>query len=158
MNINDLNSLRGLLFKTNKTISSLEFTKNNYDDFGNLLDNDLPTFTTDFCEIGLSGDEIYFVFIMESKLFNIKLFDELKNKINIKIYGFVDFKNNLFPSDNFNFDVFLNKIREDKYLQIQFSFNNIQVSNLFKEYCDLVNIFKKNNTKIINQLKVNLTH
>ncbi|MDD4111167.1 MAG: hypothetical protein PHS54_06470, partial [Clostridia bacterium] len=89
MNIEDLNKFWELLVKSKKSVSELEYTKNNYDNFGNLIKEDLPIITTDFCEIGLYNNEIYFVFIVESKTFNIELFNELKNKSNVKIYGFI---------------------------------------------------------------------
>jgi len=157
MNIEKLNKFRELLIKSKKSVSDLEYTKDNYDNSGNLIKEDLPTITTDFCEIGLYNDEIYFVFIVESKTFNIELFNELKNKSNVKIYGFVDFNKTLFPIKNFNHDIFMKKVQKDKYLQIQFDFKEIEVFDLFKEYSNLVNVFEKNKVVVVNQSDTDLT-
>lgn len=157
MDIENLNKFRELLIKDKKSVSPLEYTKNNYDHNGNLIKKDLPTITTDFCEIGLFNDEIYFVFIVESKAFNIKLFNQLKNKSNVKMYGFVNFNKTLFPVENFNLDNFIKETGKDKYLQIQFDYKNINTFDLFKEYFNLVNVFEKNKVVVVNQLKVDLT-
>ncbi|MBU0976213.1 MAG: hypothetical protein ABIE03_05740 [Patescibacteria group bacterium] len=157
MNIKNLNKFRELLINSKKSVSELEYTKNNYDHFGNLIEEDLPTITTDFCEIGLYNNEIYFVFVVESKTFNIKLFDKLKNKSNVNIYGFIDFNKTLFPTKDFNFDNFVKEIKNDKYLQIQFDFKNIDTFDLFKKYSNIVNVFGKNKVVVVNQLKVDLT-
>ncbi len=153
----NLKKFQELLIKSKKIVSEIEFTKGNYDNFGNLIKEDLPTITTDFCEVGLYNNEIYFVFIVESKTFNIELFNELKNKLNTRIYGFIDFNKTLFPTKNFKFDVFLNEIKKNEYLQIQFNFKDIDPFDLFKEYSNLVNVFEKNKVVVINQLEVDLT-
>jgi hypothetical protein len=157
MNIENLNEFRKFLIKSKKPVSKFEFTKGNYDSSANLIEESLPTITTDFCEIGLYNNEIYFVFVAKSKTFNVELFNKLKNKSNMKIYGFIDFNKTLFPVKNFNFDNFIKKIKNDKYLQIQFDFKNIKLFDLFENYSNLVNIFEKNKVIIVNQLKVDLT-
>ncbi len=157
MNIENINKFRELLMENKKSVSEIEYTKNNYDNKGNLIEESLPTITTDFCEIGLYGDEIYFVFIIDSKTFNLELFDRIKNKSNIKMYGFEDFNKILYPAYNFSFDNFIKQIQEDKYLQIQFDYKNIAVFDLFKEYSYLVNVFEKSKVVVVNQLKIDLT-
>lgn len=157
MDIKYLNKFRELLLKSKKSVSDLEYTKDNYDNFGNLIKEDLPTITTDFCEVGLYNDEIYFVFIVESKTFNIELFNEIKNKSNVKIYGFVDFNTTLFPIEKFNLDFFMKEVQKDKYIQIQFDFKEIDTLDLFKEYSNLVNVFENNKVVVVNQLEVDLT-
>lgn len=118
----------------------------------------MPTITTDFCEVGLYNGEIYLVFIIESKTFNSKFFGKIKNKSNVKMYGFIDFNNILYPVSDFNYDNFFESIQQDKYLQIQFNFKNISTFDLFTEYINIINIFDKNKITIVNQLKVDLTH
>lgn len=145
-----------MLIKNGKLVSKLEYTKNNYDNNGNLIDEAIPTITTNYCEIGLYDREIYFVFILESQTFNKTLFNSIKSIPNIYIYGFEDFNKTLYPSRNFNYNDFVKTIRQDKYLQVKFSFENIKVVDLYKIYCDLVDVFDKNNAKVINQLKINL--
>jgi len=157
MDHKNINKFRELLIKHKKNVSELEYTRNNYDNHKNLIKEDLPTIITDFCEIGLYNYKIYFVFITESKTINIKLFDELKNKSNVRIYGFIDFNKTLFPIKNFIMDNFIQEIQKDKYLQIQFDFKDINTQDLFIEYSNLVKVFKKNKVKVVNQLKVDLT-
>lgn len=156
MNIENLNQFRKILIENNKPVSGLEYTKNNYDKTGNLINEELPTITTDFCEIGLYDGEIYLVFIIESKTFNLELFSEVKNKSNVKIYGFVDFNKTLYPVPDFNYEKLIGQIQEDKYLQIQFDFKNISTFDLFTEYLKMVNVFDKSKVVVVNQLKINL--
>ena len=73
------------------------------------------------------------------------------------MYGFVDFNKTLFPVENFNLDIFLEEIKKDKYLQIQFNFKKIETIDLFKEYSSLVNVLEKNKVVVVNQLKIDLT-
>ena len=157
MDIGDLNKFRVLLIENKKPVSKLEYTENNYSASGDLIEESLPTITTAFCETGLYNGEIYFVFIINAKTFNLELFNRLKNKSNVKMYGFVDFNKTLYPADKFNFDDFMKDIQKDKYLQIQFDYKNISVTDLFKEYFNLVDIFEKNKIIVVNQLEVNLS-
>ncbi len=157
MNIKNLNQFRGLLIESGKSVSGLEYTKNNYDSGGNLIKEDLPTITTDFCEIGLYDGEIYFVFIIDPKTFNSVLFDAIKNMPSARMYGFTDFNKILYPADNFDFDDFIKQIKKDKYLQIQFDYENIDALGLFKEYSGLVDIFEKSKVAVVNQLKIDST-
>lgn len=155
MTTNTLNHFRELLIKNKQSVSEIEYTKNNYDNNGKLIKKGLPTITTNFCEIGLYHDEVYFVFIIDSKTFNLKLFNEIKDKSNVKIYGFVDFNKTLYPANNFNLATFIKQIKKDKHLQIQFNDKDVDASDLFKKYSDLVNIFEKSKVEVINQLKIN---
>lgn len=157
MKIEDLNQFRRLLAQNNKSVSKLEYTRNNYDDEGNLIKEDLPTITTDFCEIGLYNGEFYFVFIINSITFNLKLFDKIKHIPSIKVYGLVDFNKNLYPKPNFKIDRFIKQIQKEKYLQFQFNYKNVGTLGLLKEYFILVSIFEKSKVTIVNQLKVDLT-
>ena len=158
MNIKNLNQFRELLLENKKSVSKLEYTKNNYNNNGNLIEEDLPTITTDFCELGLYNGEIYLVFIVESKTFNLELFRAIKNRPSVKMYGFVDFNKTLYPTNNFNFDRFIKQIQKDKYLQIQLDHKNIDTSDLFKEYSDLVSVFEKSKVVVVNQLKADLSN
>jgi len=157
MNTKNFNQFRELLIKNKQSVSELEYTKNNYDNGGNLIKEGVPTITTDFCEIGLHDNEIYFVFIINSKTFSLELFDKIKNMPNVKMYGFVDFNKTLYPSNNFNFDNFSKHIQKDKYLQIQFDYKSVDAGDLLKEYSGLVSVFEKSKITVINQLEVDLT-
>ncbi len=157
MDIENLKQFRKNLIVNNTSVSELEYTKDNYDNDGNLIKEALPTITTDFCEIGLHNDEVYLVFILESKTFNLKLFNAVKNKSNVKIYGFINFNQTLYPVINFNYDSFIKLVQKDRYLQIQFDFKNITTADLLNEYANIVNIFDTNKVAVVNQLKVYLT-
>lgn len=150
-----LSKLRNILTKNNEDISDLEMTSGNYDDNGNLIKEDVSTLTTRFCEIGVYQNNIYFVFIIQSDNYTEKLFESLKSFSNIQFYGFKDFKNNLYPKDNFSYQEFEKEIKKDKYLQIQF---NYQISKmlpelLFGEYNKIRNILNNNKVEVINQIK-----
>jgi hypothetical protein len=158
MNIENLNQFRKILIENNKSVSELEYTKNNYDNAGNLINEELPAITTDFCEIGLHNNEIYLVFIIKSKTFNLELFGEIKNKSNVKMYGFIDFNKTLYPSSDFNYNKFIESVQKDTYLQIQFDFKNISTFDLFTEYTKIVNVFNKCKVVVVNQLKLDLVN
>ena len=156
MNTENLNQFRELLIKNKISVSKLEYTKNNHDNDGNLIVGDIPTITTDLCEIGLYNNEIYFVFIIGSKTFNLELFDEIKNMPNMRMYGSVDFNKDLYPVNNFNLDKFIKQIKKDKYLQIQFDHESVSALDLFKKYSDLANIFEESKVIVVNQLETTL--
>lgn len=141
-----------------QNVSSIENTPNNFDNKGNFI-GDLPTITTNFCEIGFYDKNlIYFTFIIESKSFNTNVFSLLKNKTNVNIYPFANFKQTLYPINNFNYIIFLEQITKEKYLQIQFDFkDNIKVEDLYIEYCKLLKIFTKTKIKLVDQLKIDCT-
>jgi len=46
MNLNTLNKFRDLLIENKKSVSKLEYTKNNYNNDGNLIKEGLPTWFT----------------------------------------------------------------------------------------------------------------
>lgn len=47
----------------------------------------------------------------------------------------------------------MKEILKEKYLQIQFSFQEMEAEMLFKEYIGLIDIFRKNKIVAVNQLK-----
>lgn len=154
--MNIINQFSEILIKNNQVVSEMEFTKNNYDDNGILITESLPTITTEFCEIGLHKNEVYFVFIIESKSFSPIFFSLIKDYNNVKIYGFVDFNKILYPGQSFNLADFAVIIKQDKFLQIEFDYQNQEIFNLYQDYLNLVDIFTKSKVAIINQLEVNL--
>ncbi len=156
MTIKDLHEFRDLIIKSNTPVSEVEFTKDNYNHGGKLIKKGLPTITTDFCEMGLFNDEIYFVFIIESETFSVGLFDNIKEKSGINIYGYTDFHTTFYPNENLTLNELIEKVQEDKYLQIQFDFQSSDLTYLFKEYTNLISIFKKNKAVVINQLTTKL--
>lgn len=153
---NCLEELKNIFKEAKQNVSDLQYTKNNYDNYGRLIKKRLPTITTDFCEIGLQGKLIYLVFIIKSETFNLQLFNKIKKRPNIAMYGFNNFKKNLYPDKNFDFKNFINKINEDKYLQIQFDFKNQTALKIFNEYAKILDILNESNVGIINQLHLHV--
>ena len=154
MDANYLDKFRNILIAKGHLVSKLEYTTDNYDNQGNLIIDRLPTLTTDYCEIGVHNDELYFVFIIKSKSFNDKLFSSIKNMNNLWIYGFEDFKQNLYPKTDFNHKIFLTQVDEDEFLQIQFDYKNIDLNELYTNYCKLIDIFNETKIVVVNQLNV----
>lgn len=150
-------ALRRLLADRGQPVSELEYTQGNYDEAGKLIKEPLPTITTDFCEIGLHRGRVYLVFIVSSKTFDADLFTKLKVKSNVKMYGFVNFHKTLYPVSNFDFDHFLDEVRKDKYLQIQFDYQDVAATDLYRKYSDLLNLFKESKVVIVNQRETDLT-
>jgi hypothetical protein len=156
MNIEKLMQFRDLLIENKKLVSKLEFTKNNYDHQGNLIKEKLPTITTEFCEIGLFKNQIYFVAIIDSATFNQELFDKIKIIPNMKIYGFNNFKTDLYPVEDFDYQKFIDQIQKEKLLQVEFDYNEISIIDLYTEYLKLIDIFVQNKIKVINQFNNHL--
>lgn len=149
-----LEKFRILLIKDSNPVGDIEMTSGNYDDFGNLIKTDIPTVTTDLCEIGIFDDSLYFVIIVFSDTFKKTEFDSLKNFPNVKIYGFKEFKKTLYPASDFVYESFEKEILNDKYLQIQFSYKygTSYPQDLLKEYRKIRNIFTNARLQIVNQL------
>ncbi len=135
-----------------EVIGNIEYTSGNYDNEGNLIDKFLPTFTTEFCEVGIYGEIVYFTFVIYSNSYNDSLIKDLNNFLNFSIYGFADFK------DNFVLDESLAKrIIKEKYFQINFDYDINDNNNfLFEEYLKIKKILLDNGLNIVNQLKINL--
>jgi len=153
---NLLNNLQKLIINDGFKVSDIEYTNNNYDEQGNIIKNPIPNITTDYCEIGLYENIIYFVFIIRSKSFNNLFFKEISKFPNISMYGFRKFKDTLYPKINFNYFDFIKVIKKEEYLQIEFDFQNISVFDLYNKYLNLISIFLQDKIEIVNQLKINL--
>ncbi len=149
-----LQEMRGLFIKTNTPVSKLEMTSGNYDDCGNLIKTNIPSITTELCEIGIFNNTAYFVVIISSNTFHQTLFNSLKILPNIKIYGFKDFLKILYPTSNFFYKDFEREVRGDTYLQIQFSYkyNSTNPKILHEEYEKIKKIFNTSTAHVINQL------
>jgi len=145
------------ILSVNEEVSEIEMTSGNYDDDGKLIKGDIPTITTEFCEIGIYKKTVYFVFIIHSDTYSKKVFDSLKGFSNVQFYGFKNFKDNLYPKSDFYYKEFEKGIEKDKYFQIQFNydFNKILPELLHKEYLKIKDILIKNKAGIINQITFN---
>ncbi|MFH1188888.1 MAG: hypothetical protein V1652_03530 [bacterium] len=151
-----LTQLRALFIQNGIIVSEMEYTKGNYDNNGKMIKESLSTITTEYSEIGLYRNEMYVVFIIESQTFNTALFKAITKENNIQLYGFINFKQTLYPDGSCAMRDLMVKVRAEKYLQIQFDFQNIGVIDLYKNYCRLVHIFDKNDAIVVNQLNVDL--
>ena len=155
MTTNDfLLKLKELLIKGGFFVTEIETTHGNFDNLGNLITAGIPTITTNLCEMGIHGNDIYFVFIIDSNTYNKKLFGSIKIFNNIKIYGFKNFRTTLYPVSDFLYRNFEKEIKKEKYFQIQFDYdsNVTTPGQLYKKYNDINDIFIKNKTKVINQM------
>ena len=107
----------------------IKLTVGNYDEFGNLIKTEIPTITTDLCEIGIFSNTLYFVVIVLSKTLKKTAFDTLtKNFENAKLYGFINFKKTLYPIPNFAYKKFKKETSSDEYLQIEFDYEYKKLS------------------------------
>lgn len=154
MSKNYLTKLRDIFLENSTRVSELEMISGNYDDKGDLIKEDIPTLITEFCEIGIYKNSVYFVFIVFSNTYNKNLFDLLKKFPNIQFYGFKDFKNNLYPKANFDYEQLEKELRKDKHFQIQFNYyiNKTTLNDLYQGYIKIRDIFKENKIKVVNQL------
>ena len=152
-----LKKFRTLLVEDNIFVGDIEMTSGNYDDFGDLIKADIPTLTTDLCEIGIFDNSLYCVVIILSNTFGKDAFDSLKIFSNIKIYGFKDFNKILYPAPDFNYENFKKEVSNDKYLQIQFNYkyDTINEHILFEDYQKIKIFFVSSRLQVINQLNKN---
>lgn len=154
MNTAKILELRKLFLEKGETVGEVEDTSGNYDNRGNLIEDEIPTITTEFCEIGVYNETIYFTFVIHSDSYNIKLTELLKQISNFKIYCLKNFLENIdIKSENFE-----EKIKKEKYFQINFEYPVYEDSNyLFDRYSEIKKSILDSNIKIVNQLEVDLT-
>jgi len=150
-----IKKLKNLLEENHQEVGDLEFTKGNYDTDGKLIDNAIPTITTDFCEIGCHNDNCYFTVIMHPNSFTETLLSQIKIYDKMHIYGFKNFLEDLYPKRCFSYKEFDEKIKKDDYVQIQFNFESAEPKNSLKKYLSLKEDFIHNNAKVINQITHN---
>lgn len=152
--IDFLRKLKIIVILKGDLVGDLEMTAGNYDDSGNLIKAKIPTITTNFCEIGLHDNNLYFVFIIHSNTNNNfnNFFDAVKDFSNVKIYGFKNFNKTLYPIFDFDYKNFEKEIQKDKYLQIQFNYDVVSPEQAYKEYRKIKNIFIKSGLKVVDQL------
>lgn len=151
---NFLQEFKKLLSEDHDRVSDLEMTTGNFDDSGNLIKTDIPTITTDICEVGVYDNTLYCVVIIHSNSFTESTFNILKKLPNIKIYGFQDFNKTLYPTADSTYKKIEQEILNDKYLQIQFNYNyeSITPRGLLEEYKKIKNILISSGLDIVNQL------
>lgn len=149
-----IKKLKSLLESHSENVSNLEYISDNYLDDGTLVEEKIPTITTEFCEIGFDGIKVYFNIIIFSKSFDKKLFDSLKDSQNLYVYGFTDFLINLFPKENFDFDEFVREIEKDEKLQFQFNFPDETAEEIIEKYFEIREIFRRNQVLVIDQNKI----
>jgi hypothetical protein len=157
---NYIQEIRKVLLASNEIAGELEYTSGNYDNKGNLIPGSIPTITTDVCEIGIYDDTIYFTFIILTSGFKKEFFNYLISYQNVQIYPFKDFHNTLYPKPNFDYLEFEQQLKQDKYLQINFSdsYKEYSTEEIMKKYLEYKDMFKKSGIKPVNQLedKINL--
>jgi len=149
-----LQELRILLIRNGGLVGNIEMTSGNYDDSGNLINGDIPTITTDLCEIGIYGDVLYFVVIALSSTFTENAFDSLRTLPNIRIYGFKEPNKTLYPAPAFIYGDFKKKTLDDEYLQMQFNYGYgiIDPQGLLNEYHKIKDLLANSGMKVVNQL------
>lgn len=150
--------LRSLFLKNNVRVSEIEATTGNYDEKAKLIEKPVLTITTEFSEIGVYNNIMYFTFVFNSNSYKKDFFDLIKSYLNVKTYGFKDFKTIFYPSKNFNLNKFEKNIKKEKYFQAQFTYNISSKTPefLYKEYLIIRDKVISSGVKIINQLEVNL--
>lgn len=126
-------------------------TSGNYDESGGLIEEEIPTITTDLCEIGSYGDVCYFTIILPSHSLDKDLFKKVKNYKNLHIYGLESYKEDYFPREGISFDNLRKELSKEKYAQIQFNFEELEADRLLQEYFEVKELFS--GIKVFNQLK-----
>ena len=151
--------LRTLLVDNKVTVSEIEMTTGNYDEKGNLISQEIPTITTDLCEIGIYPGICYFTIILQSLLFTKELFNLISAYPGSHIYGFKSFLEDYYPKNNFYFNDLIKQAHSENYMQVQFNFRlkNVSLLGIVGKYFEIESIFEKTDTKIVNQLTENFT-
>ena len=148
-----------LLEKNGQQPSVIEMTSGNYDDLAELIPAKIPTFTTDFCEVGAYAGVCYFVIILKSELFTKELFDMISGYPTSKIYGFKNFLKNYYPKENFSYENMMEQIKSEELTQIQFNFNTTKLTPelLQDNYLKIKSSFGKQKVSVENQLLEDFT-
>lgn len=148
-------SLKKLLERSGQPVTDIELTSGNYDTSGVLIEGQVPTLTTNFCEIGAYDNVCYFTIILVPESFSKDLLEQIKGYKDMHIYGFENFLEDFYPKDNFSYDNFAKDINKDNYVQVQFNFDRTgsTAQKLMKQHQTLKAIFNKNKAIVINQMK-----
>ena len=146
-----LNELKEKIQATER-VSDIEMTGSNYDDFGKLIEDKIPTITTENWEIGSYKNLIYLTFIIKSSSINNSLANLIKKFHNVQIYGFENFNKTLYPS-NLKLEEINREIKKEKFFQINLNFKSIEPEKIFYQYKLITKHLKENNLEIINQLE-----
>lgn len=147
-----IRNIRKTLINKNEPVSEIEMTSGNYDDDGKLINRPIPTITTNLCEIGSYDNVCYFTVILFSGIFSEKLLEALNVYRNIRIYGFKNFSEDLYPIKSFSYKKFEVVITQDKYLQVQFNYDaSAEVAHIIQQYFEINKLFEKMGISVINQ-------
>lgn len=153
-NLKIIKDLKYLLEKEHQ-VSDVEMTAGNYDESGNLIEGEIPTITTNFCEIGSYSDICYFTFILYSDSFDENLFKGIKNYNNCHIYGLKNFLVDYYPKAGISFAELKRKIGEEEYFQVQFNFRFSSTGRSLDDYLTISELIEKSGAKVYNQLNGN---
>lgn len=156
MELKHWEKFKQMLVDSNIPVSEVEYTRGNYDDYGKLIKDRIPTLTTDYFEIGWPGDLVYLVAVIVSESFNRRFFREIIREDNLQIYGWSDFKQNFYPANDFCFDNMMEMIKKEKYMQLQFNYEGVELDFLLEKYRFLIDRMKAGKIRVINQLKIDL--
>lgn len=146
--------LRDLLIEGNYKVSEIEMTSGNYDENKELIRKQIPTLTTDLCEIGVYDETCYFTVILYSNSFSRNVFNAVKIQKGIHIYGFKNFIEDYYPKKHFSYAKLERQIKKEQYFQIQFNFNtkSLTIKKILEEYKKTKKLFEDNKMQVVNQL------
>lgn len=151
INIELISKIRRLLIENHHEVSEIEMTSGNFDESGNLIEGEIPTITTELCEIGSYDNTCYFTIILLSNSFNEKLFEDIKRYEGLHIYGLENFKKDCFPKEGITFEELKSDLSKEKYAQIQFNFTGLNIDRLLRKYIETKGIFT--GIDVFNQLE-----
>ena len=154
-----ISKLQDHLIKRGHQVSAIEMTAGNYDEQSNLIVDDVPTVTTELCEVGAYNGYCYFTVILKSSLFTRKLFGSIAKYPRVQIYGLRKFQTNYYPKDNFVYNEFEGQVISEEFVQIQFNFDTISLSTdmIYKKYLEVASMFKVTKIEVENQLARDFT-
>ena len=151
--------LKKLLTNGGDKAGEIEMTFGNYTHEGVLIKDEIPTLTTDLCEIGVYEDVLYCTYICDTNFYTRKFFDLIVNEPNVAIYGLKNFHETWYPSDGFDSVVFETKLKSESYMQIEFNFSvtKMKPMDIYKKYLKIREVFSKSGMKVVDQLEQDMT-
>jgi hypothetical protein len=134
-------------------VSQLEHTTGNFDDFGQIINDAIPTLTTSLCEIGIHDQMLYMVFILKAASFSEGLFAAVRN-YDVKIYGFRDFQTTLYETGETSSCQEVMSRLHDELIQVQVSFpwQKLAAVKIFGGYQNFRTMFAMFRADVIDQL------
>jgi len=142
-----IRKLRATLINRGFRTGTVEYTSGNYNEAGTLIQEKIPTVTSEIGECGVINGEFYLVIILKRSGLDEILLKKLRSLGEIKIYGFKNFEKNLTIQE------VLSSQSKEKYIQMQYDgFKAADSASFLELHKKLKFLLFRHKSSLVNQL------